>query len=110
MSADQGHGVEVEIDSIRTVLAPTQTLRLALDVLWGSLLPAMETDTVQTALRELDERLIKQANANLRTGILSRDYFIVTPINPRNPPSPEDLEKVVAAFRTLDDLGLIIIP
>jgi hypothetical protein len=28
MSADQGHGVEVEIDSIRTVLGPTRTLRL----------------------------------------------------------------------------------
>jgi hypothetical protein len=110
MSTEQGHGVEVEIDSIRNVLAPTQTLRLALDVLRGNMLPGMATETVQAALRGLDERLIKQANANLRTGILSRDYFIVIPINPRNPPSPEDLEKVATAFRTLDDLGLIIIP
>jgi hypothetical protein len=33
MSTEQGYGVEIEIDSIRNVLAPTQTLRLALDVL-----------------------------------------------------------------------------
>jgi len=110
MTADQGHGVEVELDSIRDVLGPTPTLRLALNVLRSNLPPSMETDTVRAALRELDEHLIKEANANLRTGILSRDYFVVTPINPRNPPSPEDLDRVVAAFRTLDELGLIIIP
>ena len=44
----------------------------------------------------------------MRRGVLARDYFILSPINPMNPPSPEDMEKATAAFRTLDDLGLII--
>jgi hypothetical protein len=57
---------------------------------------------------ELDGRLRKAALANIRRGVLARDYFILSPINPMNPPSPEDMEKVTAAFRTLDDLGLII--
>jgi hypothetical protein len=107
MSSNQGHGVEVEIDSLSAALEPTRVLRHSLEVLWGHLPPDMETDTIRTAFYDLDEQLRKATLANIRRGVLARDYFIISPINPMNPPGPEDMEKV-AALRTLDDLGLII--
>jgi hypothetical protein len=108
MSSDQGHGVEVETDSLLSALVPTRTLQHALESLWDNLPPDLETDALRAAFYELDDRLRKAALANIRRGVLARDYFILSPINPMNPPSPEDMEKVTAAFRTLDDLGLII--
>ena len=108
MSSDQGHGVEVETDSLLSALVPTRTLQHALEVLWDNLPHDLETDALRAAFYELDDRLRKAALENIRRGVLARDYFILSPINPMNPPSPEDMEKVTAAFRTLDDLGLII--
>jgi hypothetical protein len=110
VTGKQGHGVEVETDSLLGALEPTRVLRHALDALWGNLPTDMETDTVRTALYEIDERLRKAILADLRKGVLARDYFVISPINPMNPPDPEDMEKVAAALRTLNDLGLIIIP
>lgn len=108
MGSDRGHGVAVETDTIRAALEPTRVLRHSLEVLWGNLPTDMETDALSAAFCELDEQLRKATLANMRRGILSRDYFILSPINPMNPPGPEDMEKVAAALRTLDDLGLII--
>jgi hypothetical protein len=34
--------------------------------------------------------------------------LVISPINPMNPPGPQDMEKIAAALRTLDDLGLIM--
>lgn len=108
MTGQQGHGVEVETDSLRAALEPTRILRHALDALWENLPARMETDAVHAALNEIDQRLRASTLADLRQGMLSRDYFIISPINPMNPPSPQDMEKMAAALRTLDDLGLII--
>jgi hypothetical protein len=108
MSSDQGHGVAVETDSLLSALVPTRTLQHALEVLWDNLPPDLETDALRDAFYELDEKLRKTALANIRKGIPSRDYLILSPINRMNPPSPEDMEKVAAAIRTLDGLGLII--
>lgn len=108
MSTDQGHGVEVEIDSVRSVLTPTRALRQAHDVLSGCLPVEAETPAIRDALWAIHEHIRKAELKDLRQGILARDYFIISPINPMNPPSREDMEKVAAAFRTLDDLGLII--
>lgn len=110
MTDSQRHGVEVETDSILAALAPTRALRQALDVLWDDLPPKVETDTIRAAFLAIDEHLRATELADLRRYGLSRDYYIISPINPMNPPSPEEMEKVAAALRTLDDLGLIIIP
>jgi hypothetical protein len=107
VTREQRHGVEVETDSILAALEPTHALRQALDVLWGNLPPSVETDTIRAAFLAIDEHLRTTELADLRRYGLSRDYFI-SPINPMNPPSPEHMEKVAAALRTLDDLGLII--
>lgn len=108
MSSDQGHGVEVETDSILAALAPTRALRQALDVLWGGLPATMETPAIREALHAIDEHLRRTELRDLRQGALARDYLIISPINPMNPPSPQDMEKIAAALRTLDDIGLII--
>lgn len=110
MTGEHGHGVEVEVDSLLAALEPTRILRHALDVLQENMPADMETDAVRVAFYEIDERLREATLTNLRGGLLSRDYFIISPINPMNPPSPKDMENVAAALRTLDDLGLIIIP
>jgi hypothetical protein len=108
MSSDQGHGVAVETDRLLSALIPTRTLQHALEVLWDNLPPDLETDALRDAFYELDEKLRKTALANIRRGVLPRDYFILSSTNPMNPPGPEDIEKLAAALRTLDDLGLII--
>ena len=108
MSSGQTHGVEVEIDSIRSTLAPTRALRQAHAVLSGSLPVEAETPAIRDALWAIHEHILKAELKDLRQGILARDYFIISPINPMNPPSPQDMKKVAAALRTLDDLGLII--
>ena len=108
MSSDQGHGVDVEVDSIRSALIPTRALRQALDVLSGRLPVKAETPAIRDALWAIEEHIRAAELKDLRQGVLARDYFIISPINPMNPPSPDDMEKVTAALRTLDDLGLII--
>lgn len=107
---DSGHGVEVEVDSVLAALAPTRALRQALDVLWGSLPVSAATDVIRAAFDAIDAYLRATELNDLRRYGLSRDYFIVSPINPMNPPAPEDMKRVAVALRVLDDLGLIIIP
>jgi hypothetical protein len=48
MSSSKGHGVEGEIDSIPSALAPTRALRQAHDVLSGSL--PVEAETPPSAM------------------------------------------------------------
>jgi hypothetical protein len=98
----------VETDSILAALAPTRALRQALGVLWDGLPPNMQTPAVREALHAIDDNIRETELRDLRHGVLARDYFIISPINPMNPPSPPDMEKIAAALRTLDDLGLII--
>ena len=108
MSSDQGHGVQVETDSLLSALVPTRTLQHALEVLWDNLPPDLETDALRAAFYELDDRLRKAALENIRRGVLARDYFILSPINPMNPPEPEVMRQITAAIRTLSDLELIV--
>lgn len=110
MDSEHGHGVNVEVDSIRSALEPTRKIRLALDVLWGILPPDMETDAIRVALWDIHERLCEEELKKLRTWGIPHQYVIISPINPRKPPGPEDMEKIARAIRTLDDLGLIVIP
>ena len=49
MSSDQGHGVQVETDSLLSALVPTRTLQHALEVLWDNLPPDLETDALRAA-------------------------------------------------------------
>jgi hypothetical protein len=110
MNSKKDHGVSVDVDEIRSVLEPTRELRLALDILSGSLSPDMETDATGAALWDLHERLCKAELKVLRIWGLPRAYVIISPINPMNPPSREDMEKIARAIQTLDDLGLIVVP
>jgi hypothetical protein len=75
---------------------------------FGGLPVNAETPAIREAFYAIDEHIRKAELKDLRQGVLSRGYFIISPINPMNPPGPEDMEKVAAALRTLDDLGLII--
>lgn len=108
MTGERGHGVAVETDDLLAALEHTRVLQLALDVLWGNMPGGLATESVRAAFCEIDERLRKTTLANLRRGGLPRDFLIVRPINPMNPPGPEDIEKVTTALRTLDQLGLLI--
>jgi hypothetical protein len=104
---DRDHGVGIGLDDIRSALAGTRLLRLATDVL-ADLPPDIETAGVCAALWQVHEALCKRDLANLRTYGLSRDYLIIRPINPMNPPEPEVMKQITAAIRTLADLELIV--
>jgi hypothetical protein len=110
MTSEQGHGVDIYSDSLLNVLEDTRVLRCALDVLWFNLPLDVETESTKTAFCEIDQYLRKTVLADIRKGVPARDYYIISPISPMNPPGPEDMEKVAAAVRTLADLGLIITP
>lgn len=110
MNSEHGHGIDVEVDGIRSALEPTRKIRLALDVLWGILPPDMETDAIRDALWDIHDWLCKAELKELLTWGLSKQYVIISPINPRKPPGPEGMEKIAHAIRALDDLGLIVIP
>jgi hypothetical protein len=110
VSGEQRHGAAVDTDSVLAALNTTRPLRHALDVLWDNMPGDMLTDAIRAAFFEIDEQLREAALADLRRYGLSREYLIVSPINPMDPPGPEDMERVTAAVRTLDDLGLIITP
>jgi hypothetical protein len=108
MSGEHGH--DVSVDEIRSALEPTRKLRLGLDVLWEHLPQDMESGAIGDALWMIHERLRSDELRALRTWGLPRAYVIISPINPRNPPGPGDMEKIADAIRTLDDLGLIVVP
>jgi hypothetical protein len=108
VSGGQGHGAAVDTDGVLAALNTTRPLRHALDVLWDNMPGDMLSDAIRAAFFEIDEQLRKAALADLRRYGLSRDYLIISPINPMKPPGPEDMEKVAAALCALDDLGLII--
>ena len=108
MSGEQRPGVAVDTDSVLAALNPTCPLRHALDVLWNNMPGDTLTDAIRAAFFEIDEQLRKAALADLRRSGFSRDYLIISPVNPMNPPCPEDMERVAAALSILDGLGLII--
>jgi hypothetical protein len=77
-------------------------------VLWGNLPTDMETDVVRAAFYEIDEQFRKATLADLRRACSPATTSSSAPINPMNPPGPEDMEKIAAALCALNDLGLII--
>lgn len=110
MDSEHGHGVSVDLDEIRSVLEPTRKLRLGLEVLTQHLPQDMEGGAITDALWQIHERLCSDELRWLRTFGLPLAYILISPINPLNPPAAEDMEKIARAIRTLDDLGLIILP
>lgn len=110
MSSDHEYGTEIGSDEIRNVLEPTRKLRLALDVLWGSLPPHIETDAIEKSLWELHERLCAEELKALRMFGLNWQYTIIRPLNMMKLPDAETLQKITSAIQTLDDLGLIAGP
>ncbi len=89
-------------------------LRLALDVIYLFLplgrdgdFAGQDGDAVIVALRDLHERLCAEEDEQLRsTGVPDR-YLIIRPVSPFSPPSPEDMQRITAAVRTLASLGMI---
>ena len=59
MSSNREYGTEVETDEMRSALQPTRQIRLAPDVLMGSLPPHFETDAIEKSLWELHEAAVR---------------------------------------------------
>ena len=104
----QGHRIAVKTDTILTALEPLASCGTPWRCCGAACPPDTDTDALRAVPCELDEQLRKATLANLRRDGLARDYFILSPISPMNPPGPEDMEKIAAALRPLADLGLII--
>ena len=110
MNSNQKYGTEVDLDEIHNVLEPNRIFRLALEVLWGSLPPHMETDAVGKSLWEIHEKLCADELRELRMFGLNRQYTIIRPLNMQNLPDADTMQKIADAVQTLDDLGLIAGP
>jgi hypothetical protein len=107
MSSDQGHGANVDLNGIEVTLRPTRVTRLALDALLGSLPDDMLTPATENTLWDIHDQLCKKELAALSLWGIPRQYLIIRPINPANLPAPEDMERIIAAIRTLSSLGLL---
>jgi hypothetical protein len=110
MISKQGHGTDVILDDLWSTLEPTRLLRLALNILSRRLPADVETESVRESLGSIHEWICKAELKALRTWGLPTQYVIIRPINPLNPPGPEDMEKISSAIRALDDLGLVVRP
>jgi hypothetical protein len=110
MSSEHKYGADVDPDQIRSVLAPTRNLRLALDVLWGELPGSIGSDVTEKSLLELHDRICAAELSALRKSGLNRQYAIIRPLNMMKPPDQETMQKITSAIQVLDDLGLIAGP
>ena len=107
MPAVGPHAVPVNAEEELFVVENLRELRLALDVIHLFLPVAGDTGAITAALRDLHERLCADEDEQLRlTGVPDR-YLIVRPVSPYRPPSPEDMERITAAVRTLASFGMI---
>lgn len=109
MDSEAGHGVCIDVEEIRGLLEHTRMLRLGLAVVWEHLPQDMQAGPIADALWKIHERLCDRELRELRTS-LPGAYVVVSPINPMKPPRPQDMEAIARAIRTLDDLGLIVVP
>lgn len=110
MGSEHEYGTEIDVDEIQSVLAPTRQLRLALDVLWGSLPTHIGTDAIQKSLDELHDRICAAELKDLTKYGLNRQYTIIRPLNLTKLPDSETMQKITNAIQTLADLGLIAGP
>lgn len=109
MGSEGSHGIFVDVEEVRGPLERTRMLRLGLAVVWEHLPQDMETGPIADALWKIHERLCDAELRELRQS-LPGAYVVVSPINPMKPPGPEDMKAIARAIRTLDDLGLIVVP
>lgn len=110
MSNGNKYGSQVDVDEIRSALAPTRQLRLALDVLSGELYPDMETQATKDALWVIHERICAAELEALRVHGLNQQYTIIRPLNMMDLPDSATMQKIAGAIQTLADLGLIAGP
>ena len=110
MSSNYEYGTEVDVDEIRSVLEPTRQIRLALDVLWGSLPQHIETKAIGESLTDLHERLCAEELRALRMFGVNQQYTIIRPLDMTNLPDADTMQKIAGAVQTLADLGLIAGP
>jgi hypothetical protein len=82
-------------------------LRLALDII-HLFLPGDEgRDRIPAGLSGLHEWLCAEEDRQLRLDGLPDRYLIIRPVSPFSPPSPQDMERITAAVRTLAELGML---
>jgi hypothetical protein len=110
MSSEHKYGTDIDPDHIRSALAPTRNLRLALDVLCGELPGSIGSDVTEESLLELHDRICAAELSALRASGINRQYIIIRPLNMIRPPDPETMQKITGAIQVLDDLGLIAGP
>lgn len=110
MSDNHEYGTEVDIDELRSALAPTSQLRLALEILMGNLPPRVETEAIGESITEIHKWLCAEELRELRMFGFSRQYTVIRPLNMRDLPDDDTMQKIAGAVQTLADLGLIAGP
>jgi hypothetical protein len=108
MSSEGECGTLVVLDDIQGALKDTRLLRLALEVLWNSLPPDMETDGTQEALWGIVQKIGEAELRALSASGLNRQYVIIKPLDMTKVPDPGTLRKISEAIRVLADCGLIL--
>ena len=90
----------------------TRMIRLGLEAVWGavdSLPDTMAPDPgVRPALVTISQWLDKVENAELRDGLLTRNYVVIRPVSLVNPPSAQALADIRAAIAVLNGYQLVI--
>lgn len=110
MNNDREYGTRIDADEISSVLEPTRILRLALEVLWGSVPADMETDAIQKALNEIHEGICARELKGLLASGINRQYTIIRPFDMMKLPDSESMRRIAGAIQVLDDHGLIAGP
>ena len=108
MSNERGYGVPVDTDGVSPALESTRLLRLALNTLWNELPDDLNhAGPVRDALESIHDRINEVETADLRRYGIAEHYLIIRPVSLVSPPPPQTMEKITAAVRTLDELGML---
>jgi hypothetical protein len=93
-------------------LHPTGKIRFALEVMWSEIdfLPDSVTldPNVRKALVTISNWLNKVEEGELGDRLLTRNYAVIRPVSPANPPSAEALADIKAAISVLSGHALLI--
>jgi hypothetical protein len=99
-------------NSTLSVILPWPTrFRFLIEELWEELSEAnLQHDTARQVLASLHQQARQREENDLAKAGIPGHYFIIRPINPLNPPAPEDMTRMRDAITTLAALGMICGP
>ena len=98
----------MDTEDVSSPLESTRVLRLALSVLWDNLPSEMNTEVMHDTLMSIHDRITGIEIDALSMFGTAEHYLIIRPVSPVSPPSPEIMEKITAAVRTLIELGMVV--